>query len=41
MDEKERNKDELEYMLKTRGIMILVSSFELDKNDVVPAYYVT
>ena len=40
-DEKEKHKvDELEYMLKTRGIMILASSFKIDKNEVVPTYYV-
>ncbi len=32
--------DQFDYEFATRGIMILVSSFELSKNDVVPAYYV-
>ena len=31
---------QFDYEFATRGIMILVSSFELSKNDVVPAYYV-
>ena len=39
-DEKEKSIDELEYMLKTRGIMILVSSFAMKKEEVVPAYYI-
>jgi transposase len=40
-DEKEKlNQKEMEYQLKTRGIMILVSSFQIDKNEVVPAYYI-
>ncbi len=32
--------DQFGYEFATRGIMILVSSFELSKDDVVPAYYV-
>ncbi|MBU1877098.1 transposase [Patescibacteria group bacterium] len=40
IDEKEKNKEELEYQLLTRGIMILVSSCKIKKEDVVPAYYV-
>lgn len=39
----EKNKQdakELEYMFKTRGVMILVSSFRMDKKEVVPAYYI-
>lgn len=32
--------NQFDYEFATRGIMILVSSFELSKNDVVPAYYV-
>ncbi len=39
LDEKPSNED-LEYEFKTRGIMILISSFEIDKKEVVPAYYV-
>ncbi len=38
-DEKDINED-LEYDLMNRGIMILVSSFALKKEEVVPAYYV-
>lgn len=41
IDEKEKHEEhDLEYMLKTRGIMILVSSFKLDRDEVVPTYYV-
>lgn len=40
VDEKEVCTDELEYKFKTRGIMILVSAFHIDKSKVVPAYYV-
>lgn len=40
IDEKEKNKKELEYQLSTRGVMILVSSCKIKKEDVVPAYYV-
>jgi len=40
IDEKDKNKEELEYQLLTRGIMILVSSCNIKKEDVVPAYYV-
>ena len=40
IDEKDKNKKELEYQLLTRGIMILVSSCDIKKEDVVPAYYV-
>lgn len=40
-DEKEKHEEhDLEYMLKTRGIMILVSSFKIDRGEVVPTYYV-
>jgi transposase len=38
-DEKDVNK-ELEYDIRAQGIMILVSSFSLNKEEVVPAYYV-
>ncbi len=31
---------ELEYEMLTRGIMVLVSSSEISKEDVVPAYYI-
>ena len=37
---KENSIEELEFEMTKRGIMILVSSFELKKEDVVPAYYV-
>ena len=41
IDEKsQQNEQELEYELSKRGIMILVSSFPLRKEEVVPAYYV-
>lgn len=41
VDEKEQHDEqEMTYSLKTRGIMILVSSFSLDKKEVVPTYYV-
>ena len=39
IDEKDTN-DGLEYELLSRGIMILVSSFEMKKEEVVPAYYI-
>lgn len=37
---KENSVEELEYEMTKRGIMILVSSFEVKREDVVPAYYV-
>lgn len=37
---KENSIEELEYEMTKRGIMILVSSFNLKNEDVVPAYYV-
>jgi len=37
---KENTVEELEYDMMKRGIMILVSSFNLKNEDVVPAYYV-
>jgi len=37
---KENSVEELEYDMMKRGIMILVSSFNLKTEDVVPAYYV-
>lgn len=41
IEEKEHSDErDLAYALKTRGIMILVSSFQLDKKEVVPTYYV-
>lgn len=41
IDEKgQHDERELSYALKTRGVMILVSSFQLDKTEVVPTYYV-
>ena len=39
IDEKDCN-DDFEYNLMNRGIMILISSFDILKDDVVPAYYV-
>jgi len=40
LDEKDKNKDELEYQFLRRGVMVLISSFEIPKEEVVPAYYV-
>ena len=37
---KENTLEELEYDMMKRGIMILVSSFNLKNEDVIPAYYV-
>jgi len=37
---KENTVEELEYDMMKRGIMILVSSFNLNNEEVVPAYYV-
>lgn len=39
IDEKDYN-DDFEYNLMSRGIMILISSFEISKEEIVPAYYV-
>lgn len=39
LDEKDINND-LEYDLMTRGVMILVSSFNVPREDIVPAYYI-
>lgn len=39
IDEKDDN-DDFEYDLMSRGIMILISSFAIPKEDIVPAYYV-
>ncbi len=38
-DEKEKNAEEIEYFLKTRGLMILISSCEIEKAEVVQTYY--
>jgi transposase len=41
IDEKDNPENiELDYEFSTRGIMILVSSYEIPKDDVVPTYYV-
>lgn len=40
MKNKENSVEELEYEMTKRGIMILISSFDLKKEDVVPAYYI-
>jgi transposase len=40
VEELEQDQEGLSYHLKTRGIMMLVSSYPLDKKDVVPTYYV-
>ncbi len=39
-EKQQNNEKELAYTLKTRGIMILISSFPLDKKEVVPTYYI-
>mgnify|MGYP001578098799 FL=1 len=39
LDEKDINNN-LEYDLMTRGVMILVSSFNVQREDIVPAYYI-
>lgn len=39
MDEKDKN-EEAEYMFTKKGVMILISSFEISKEEVVPAYYI-
>jgi len=36
----EEQEEDIEYLLKTRGIMIVISSFKIKKEEVVPAYYV-
>lgn len=40
IDEKDKNKETFEYDILRRGIMILVSSFDIPRADVVPTYYV-
>ena len=40
IDDKEKSKEEQEYNFINNGIMILISSFHIPKEDVVPAYYV-
>lgn len=40
MDDKKKSREEQEYDFINNGIMILVSSFTIPKEDVVPAYYV-
>lgn len=39
-EKSQHNEDEVEYSLSNAGIMILVSSFEIKKEDIVPTYYV-
>lgn len=39
VDEVEKQGSELEYELMTRGLMILVSSFPIERTDVVQTYY--
>jgi len=39
VDEVDKNTEEMEYFLMTRGLMILVSSFPIPKMDVVQTYY--
>ncbi len=38
-DEKDKNMEKLDYEILRRGVMILVSSFEIPRSDVVPTYY--
>ncbi len=40
LDDSEKNKMEQEYDFMNNGIMILVSSFQMPKEDVVPSYYI-
>lgn len=40
VDEKDKQTEELSYRMSTRGIMILISSYKIKKEDVVPAYYI-
>lgn len=40
LDDKEKKKEEQEYDFINNGIMILVSSFQIPKEEVVPAYYI-
>ena len=40
LDDKEKKKEEQEYDFMNNGIMILIASFQLPKEEVVPAYYV-
>lgn len=40
IDEKDSHENEFDYAFDNSGIMILVSSFQLSKEDVVPAYYI-
>ncbi|MEW6040966.1 MAG: transposase, partial [Elusimicrobiota bacterium] len=39
MEEEEGNREEIEYGLMNHGIMILVSSFEIEDKAIVPSYY--
>src|SRR3989338_25747 len=40
LDDKEKKQEEQEYDFINNGIMILIASFQLPKEEVVPAYYV-
>ena len=40
LDEKDKNRETLGYEMLRRGVMILVSSFEIPRVDIVPTYYV-
>lgn len=40
LDDKEKKEEEQEYDFINNGIMILVSSFQIPKDEVVPAYYI-
>ena len=39
MDEKDKN-EEADYMFAKKGVMILISSFQISKEEVVPTYYI-
>ncbi len=39
IEDKEADKEQVEFELLERGAMILVSSFKIEKNEVVPYYY--
>lgn len=40
LDDKKKKKEEQEYDFINNGIMVLVSSFQIPKEEVVPAYYI-
>ena len=40
LEDKTAKTEDIDYQIQTAGIMVLVSSFSIPKEDVVPAYYV-